>query len=137
MKSQVFCLVLLCLIGCETKDNSINSLSSSSVVDRDKLVEQFLIIHDFNSGEEFDTQKLKEIQNDSNRQDYKKVLDDFFTQHLQKEMESFQTINKSEHERHILVITKDRWLFRVSLKQWPDYNNIWTVDMYGGFPQSE
>ncbi|RNB55052.1 hypothetical protein EDM57_15570 [Brevibacillus gelatini] len=136
MRLQVFCLVFLFLMGCETKDN-LDSLSSSSVVDRDKLVEQFLLIHDFNSGEEFDTHKLKEIQNDSDRQDYKKVLNDFFTQHLEKEMESFQTIHKSEHERHILVTTKDQWLFRVSLKQWADYHNIWTVDMYGGFPQSQ
>ncbi|MBY0050936.1 hypothetical protein H7K32_04410 [Brevibacillus agri] len=136
MKLQALCLILLCLIGCETKDN-IHSLSSSSIVDRDKLVDQYHLIHDFNSGEEFDSQKLSEIQNDSNRQDYKKVLDDFLIHHLEKEMESFQTIHKSEHERHILVITKDQWLFRVSLKQWPDYKNIWTVDMYGGFPLSQ
>ncbi|MGG1664278.1 hypothetical protein [Brevibacillus sp. NRS-1366] len=136
MKMVTSCLVVFLLIGCEAKDNLI-SLSPSSIVDRDELVEKYQLIHDFNSGEEFDTEKLKEIQNESKRKDYKIVLSEFFTQHLQKEIESFQTINKDDNGRHILVITKDRWLYKVSIKQWPEFNNIWTVDMYGGYLQSE
>ncbi|MED1795176.1 hypothetical protein [Brevibacillus nitrificans] len=136
MKLPTSCLVLLFLLGCETVDR-VNSIEVSSAIDRDKLVDQFSLIHDFNSGEEFDIEKLIELQKESDRKDYKKVLANFFTEYLQKEIESFQTINKSEHDRHILVITKDRWLYRVDIKQWLEYGNIWTVDMYGGFLQAQ
>ncbi|SFK38695.1 hypothetical protein [Brevibacillus centrosporus] len=132
MKLPTSCLVFLFLLGCETVDR-FNSMNVNSAIDRDKLVDQYSMIHDFNSGEEFEIEKLIELQDESDRKDYKKVLGNFFAQYLQKEIESFQTINKSGHDRHILVITKDRWLYRVDIKQWLDYGNIWTVDMYGGF----
>lgn len=130
IKLASYCLILLLLIGCEPKENT-NPTSPVHIVDRDQLVERFQLIHDFNSVEEFDTTKLKSLENDPDRKDYKKVLRTFISEYFQKEMESFQTISKSENQRHILVITKDGWLYSVSLKQRADHNDIWTVDMYG------
>ncbi|MCM3081726.1 MULTISPECIES: hypothetical protein [Brevibacillus] len=125
-------LVTLLLIGCEERD----SMSSHSIVDRDMLVEQFHLIHDFNSGEEFNTEELKSIQTHTQRSNYKLVLLNFFTHQLKQDIESFQTINEIDNIRHILVLTKENFVYRVDLKQWREFNNIWTVDMYGNAPLS-
>ncbi|EST54602.1 hypothetical protein T458_13390 [Brevibacillus panacihumi W25] len=125
MKYLPFCLFFLLVIGCVEKD------TYQPVVDRDAIVDRINYIHDFNSAEEFDTTELMGLQHDPGRKDYKIVLTDYFTNVLKQEMESFQTMSTTNNLRHILVITKDKVAYRVDLKQWEEFQNIWTVDMYG------
>lgn len=99
--------------------------------ERIRLVEQFSRIDDFDSGEEPDERQLKELKRHSSRKDYRSVLLQFFVRELGHEIAFFQTIVQQEQYRHLLVVTTDEWLYSVSLKQWPEYKGIWTVDIYG------
>jgi hypothetical protein len=142
------CLVIIS-VGCDLQKNRETMKKEISVHhelfrDRDFLFERIQSMDDFDavtySESELNSLKLK-----PESKDYKHVLKSFVADKLNKEIDTYQSIDPLQESpfRTIVVTTKDQSVYRVSLKMMKDdYEGIWVVDMYGellwkSYPVSE
>jgi hypothetical protein len=132
MKKLLFLFMVL-ITGCTNPSNEALSepVHPGLFKDRDALFSRIEFVHDF-IGKTYSKEQKEEFKEKQDYKDYRKVLTEFITNELNKEIDTYQTysVNTALNHRWMVVTTKDNWVYKIGLKKWEEYDGIWTIDAY-------
>ncbi|MBD3917612.1 hypothetical protein H8B09_02520 [Paenibacillus sp. PR3] len=138
MKSLSAIMIRLCLValivgslGACSLDNEQKEVQAAYTVhpdlmkDRDSLLDRLKQIDDYDAVTYTDNQLL-EMKNSPESQDYKQVLISYVENELNKQIESYQTIDETSNEKYraLAVVTEDQTVYKILLTK---KDEIWIV----------
>lgn len=127
----VFIFIFILLVACASEEQSpVNTNVHPELFrDRDALFQRVELMHDFDAIT-YTEEQLDRLREEPESGDYKAVVQQFVTRKLNKEIESFQTLDAGDRFRTLVVITTDRTFYRIGLEKLDEHDGIYVVSHY-------